>query len=323
MRILLASSIFPDTIEQLSERHEIVRAFNAGEEHLKAAIKDCEVVIFRSGVQISAAVMSCAPKLRVLIRAGSGCDNVDLDYVRRRELKLYRIPEPGATAVAEMSVCLMLALARNILVADSQLRQGHWLKQNLDGYSLAGKTLGVVGVGNIGSRVGQMGISLSMNVIGCVKNFSQPRVAAQWINNKIRLTSFEEVISNSDFISIHVPLDMSTRHLFDGSTFARMKRGSFLVNLARGHVVDEEALYKALTQDRILAGAALDVHEKEGEGQISRLANLPNVILTPHIGAQTIDSQRQIGERVMEILHLKMGGSMVGDEGHRLAAQGG
>ncbi|RJR39526.1 MAG: hydroxyacid dehydrogenase [Desulfobacteraceae bacterium] len=317
MRILLASSILHETIDQIKSTHEIVCAFNAGKEQLKSSIKECEAVIFRSGVEISAEVMSCTSRLKVLIRAGSGCDNVDLNYVARHGLDFYRIPEPGASAVAEMSFCLMLGLARNLLVADSRLRQGHWLKHTLEGHSLTGKTLGIVGVGSIGSKVGRMGHFFGMDVIGCVKNISPSRISAQWRENKIRLTSFEEVVSSSDFISIHVPLDEGTRHLFDEKVFADMKPGAFLINLSRGHVVDEEALYKALTVKATLSGAGLDVHEKEGEGQISRLAHLSNVILTPHIGAQTLDSQKQIGRRIVEILESHSRVSPAADEERR------
>ena len=156
-----------------------------------------------------------------------------------------------------------------------------------------------IGAGNIGSRVGRLGGAWGMTVVGCVKHPS-PERSKQLEKIGIRLEKFDEVISSSDFISIHVPLDDSTRNLINGETFSHMKCGAFLVNLARGGVVDERALHKTLTDDGILRGAALDVHENEGEGKISLLADLPNVILTPHIGAQAVDSQREIGERIIE-----------------------
>jgi D-3-phosphoglycerate dehydrogenase len=162
--------------------------------------------------------------------------------------------------------------------------------------------LGIVGAGNIGSRVGQMGVAWDMEVIACVEYPSALR-AAELAEKGIRLTSFDEVISAADFVSIHVPLKDSTRNLINADVLCRMKPGAFLINLARGGVVDEQALYKALTKGDRLRGAALDVHEQEGEGKISPLAGLPNVILTPHIGAMTVDSQREIGRRVIEAVN--------------------
>ena len=299
MNILIASSISQDSIEQLRQKHDVVCAFNAPEDKLKSLIRDREALVFRSGVNITADVMTCAPHLGLLIRAGSGTENVDLNYVRIKGLTLHRIPEPGAKAVAELSFGLMLALTRNIIQADGLLRKGRWAKNELAGYLLTGKILGIIGAGNIGSRVGRLGAAWGMTVVGCVKHPS-PERSKQLEKIAIRLEEFDEVISSSDFISIHVPLDDSTRNLINRETFSHMKRGTFLVNLARGGVVDEKALHKALSDDGMLRGAALDVHENEGEGKISPLAELPNVILTPHIGAQTIDSQREIGERIIE-----------------------
>jgi D-3-phosphoglycerate dehydrogenase len=300
MKILIASSVDPDAIEKLREQHDVICAFNASEEELQTHIKDRDVLIFRSGVNITAEVMACAPNLKLLIRAGSGLDNLDVEYVRTRGLKLVRIPEPGAQAVAELAFAMMLALARQVLVADNSLRQGRWVKHELTGYLLSGKVLGIIGTGNIGSTVGQMGAAWSMEVIGCVEHPS-PTVAARLREKGIRLTDCQEVVATADFVSIHVPLKDSTRNLIDADMLSRMKPGAFLTNLARGGVVDEEALYKALTEGQ-LRGAGLDVHKREGEGKISPLAKLPNVVLTPHIGASTIDTQRQIGRRVIEIV---------------------
>jgi phosphoglycerate dehydrogenase-like enzyme len=299
-KILIASAIDPDAIEALRKRYHVTCALNAREEVLQSLIKDRKVLIFRSGVSITADVMACAPDLRLLVRAGSGLDNLDVEFVRDRKLKLVRIPEPGARAVAELTFGLMLALARQVLVADRLLRQGRWAKYELSGHLLAGKVLGIVGTGNIGSRVGQMGAAWDMNVIGCVE-YPSPSVAARLREKGIRLTHCQEVLATADFVSVHVPLKNSTRNLIGVEALSRMKPGAFLLNLARGGVVDEGALYQALREGR-LAGAALDVHVEEGEGKISPLARLPNVVLTPHIGAMTIDSQREIGRRVVEIV---------------------
>ena len=192
----------------------------------------------------------------------------------------------------------MLALARRLLEADPLLRRGRWAKGELPGYLLTGKVLGIIGAGCIGSRVGQLGGAWGMDVVGCV----EPRgdaVATRLAHNGVRLTDCEAVLSQADFVSIHVPLNDSTRHLIDARALARMKRGAFLINMSRGGVVDEHALYRELTTEGRLGGAALDVHAEEGEGRISPLAELSNVVLTPHIGASTVDSQREIGHRIV------------------------
>ena len=260
------------------------------------------MLVFRSGVQITADLMSCARHLKLLVRAGSGFDNVDLEYVREHGLQFERIPQPGAKAVAELSFGCMLALARNLLNADQLLRQGRWTKYELEGFLLTGKVLGIVGAGNIGSRVGQLGAAWGMEVIGCVKRPSSV-VTRLRAKDGIRLTTFDEVLSASDFVSLHVPLTDSTRNLIDTEELSVIKEGAFLINLARGGVVNERALYKELTEGGRLRGAALDVHEHEGEGKISPLADLSNVILTPHIGASTVDSQREIGQRTVSIIN--------------------
>jgi len=300
VRILVASPIFPDTLKKLREEHDVVEAFNAPEDELKSHIADREVLVFRSGVNITGDVMACAPNLRLLIRAGSGLDNLDMTYVQEHDLKLVRVPGPGARAVAELAFAFMLALARQVPLADRLTRQGRWAKHEIRGYLLADKTLGIYGAGNIGTQVGQMGAAWGMHVIGSVEHPSPAR-AASLGEQGIRLADSRELLTTSDFLSLHVPLQDSTRNLIDAGAIAQMKRGAFLINLARGGVVDEEALHDALKEGH-LGGAGMDVHNDEGEGRISPLADLANVVLTPHMGAGTVDSQRRIGERILEII---------------------
>ena len=298
MKILVATQIHSEALEKLSAEHDVICAFNGSKELLQSKIVDREALIFRSGVQITADVMACAPNLRLLIRGGSGMDNIDLDYVRNHDIHLVRVPGPGAKAVAEMTFGLMLALARNILQADRLLREGHWTKHEMTGYQLQGKTLGIIGAGNIGARTGELGVAWGMNVIGCVEHV-RPTTAERLAAKGIRLAESDEILTAADFLSIHVPLKDSTYRLIDARALALMKPGAYLINMARGGVVDEAALYEALVESR-LRGAALDVHEQEGEGKISPLAGLPNVVLTPHIGAGTFDSQSEIGEIIVE-----------------------
>ena len=307
LKILIASQIHESAISWLSDHFEVVSAFNAPDETLKKEIQGSTILIFRSGVQITREVMECAPTLRLLLRAGSGTDNLDLNYVDEHdELELIRIPEPGARAVAEMSFALMLALSRLLISADQLTRQGVWAKSKIKGYLLKGKVLGIIGTGNIGATVGQMGSAWGMNVIGCYEPESHPaNIVLE--DYGIKPASFEEVLTQSDYISIHVPKKTNTLNLMSEKEFSLMKPGAYLINLARGGVVDEQALYSALTRENGLRGAGLDVHEQEGEGKVSPLAELDNVILTPHIGAMTVDTQYEIGQRIIEYVKSFVG----------------
>lgn len=309
MKIFMASSIDADATAQLEAEHEVVKAIGADEQALKEAIGDSELLVFRSGVQISADVIDAATGLRLLLRAGSGLDNVDLDAATRRGVRVVRVPGSSAQPVAEFTFALLLSLARNVALADRQLRAAHWPKAQLGGPLLHGKTMGVVGAGNIGSRVGQLASAWGMRVLGCVAHPSD-EVAKALAQKGITLTDFAHVVDEADFLCLHVPLDDSTRHMVDAAVLSRMKSGSYVVNAARGGVVDERALYAALAGGGPVAGAALDVHEKEGEGTVSPFADLPNVVLTPHIGAMALDSQRLIGERVVELVSAYVAGNL-------------
>ncbi len=309
MKILLASSIDPGTIEALESDHDVVRAFNAPEHELVELVQDREVLVFRSGVMISAAVLDAAPNLELLLRAGSGLDNIDLAAAERRGAQVVRVPGSSAQPVAELTFALLLSLVRKVTLADRLLREGHWPKAKLGGPLLTGKTIGIVGAGRIGSRVGEMAAAWGMRAIGCVDR-PNPEVADALRARGVELTDFDTVVAESDFLSLHVPLDERTHHMVDAQLLARVKPGAFLVNMARGGVVDEKALYAALTEDERLLGAALDVHEAEGEGTLSPLRELPNVVLTPHIGAMAWDAQRLIGERLVELLRAHERGSL-------------
>lgn len=300
-RILLASPIFPDAVERLRERHDVACAFDASEEALSELIADRDVLVFRSGVNISADLMRRAATLRLLIRAGSGLDNIDTEYVRDRGLELVRIPQPGAQAVAELAFAFMLMLSRDILGADRSMRQGRWAKHGSEGRLLKGRTLGVVGLGSIGGHVADMGLAWGMTVCGCVERPTPARVSA-FARRGIELAGLDQVVRTADLLSVHVPLTPTTRGLIDADVLGAMKPGSFLVNLARGGIVDELALRDALADGSRVKGAALDVHEHEGDGVRSPLAPLSNVVLTPHIGAMAVDAQQEIGRRVNEIV---------------------
>src|SRR5690349_7417938 len=258
---------------------------------------------------LSADVLAAAPGLRLLVRAGAGLDNIDLGQARAQGLRVVRIPGMSAPPVAEFTFALLLGLARKVPLADRLLREGHWPKPQLGGALLHGKTLGVIGAGNIGGLVGQMGAAWGMRVLGSV-DVPYRSVAQDLLGRGITLADNERVLTESDFVCLHVPLDEGTRHLIGREKLARMKPGSMLVNMSRGGVVDEAALYDALTTGGKVVGAALDVHEVEGEGTISRFADLDNVVLTPHIGAMAKDSQRLIGERIVELVQAYDNGKL-------------
>jgi phosphoglycerate dehydrogenase-like enzyme len=301
VKILCASPIDSSAIDELSQSHEVVPAWAVDEDLLRTLITDAEILVFRSGVEMSPELLETAPSLRMMIRAGSGLDNVDIEYVRGRGLRLVRVPGPGAQAVAELTLGLILGVSRHLMYADRSLRAGHWPKHQLAGTLLDGKRLGIVGVGSIGSRVARLAGAVGMDVIGCI----DPRHESEF--DRLRSIGviparLEEVVSTSDFVTIHTPLNDRTHHLFDSGLLSLMKQGSFLINTSRGGVVDEKALYAELTEGDRLAGAALDVHELEGEGVLSPFADLRNVVLTPHIGAMARDSQREIGKRVLAMV---------------------
>jgi D-3-phosphoglycerate dehydrogenase / 2-oxoglutarate reductase len=300
MRILVASPIHPDALATLQASHDVTVAIGAAEAELAAAAADREAIVFRSGVTIGPEALH-APDLRLLVRAGSGLDNLDLDLVRHRGIDLQRIPGPGAQAVAELTFGLMIGLARGVVHADRQLRDGHWIKSELVGHNLRGKRLGIVGLGSIGSRVAQLGLAWGMRPLGVVARPSEAR-QTEFADMGIELADLDRVLAEADFLTIHVPLDPTTRNLIGASELARMKPGSYLVNIARGGVVDEAALANALAPNGPIRGAALDVHVAEGEGKVSPLAGRSNVILTPHIGAQTIDAQEEIGREIVSII---------------------
>jgi phosphoglycerate dehydrogenase-like enzyme len=312
VKVLLASSIDPRAVAVLQEAYDVKHATTSDPAALADAISDRDSVVMRSGVQLTADVMARADGLRLVVRAGSGLDNIDLEYARRRHIRVVRIPGMSGPPVAEFTFALLLSLARKVSLADRLIRDGRWPKPELGGSLLHGKTLGIIGAGNIGGLVGQMGAAWGMRVLGSVAEPNET-VEQVLLGRGITLTDNERVLTESDFVCLHVPLNESTWHLIGAQELARMKPGSMLVNVARGGVVDEDALLWALTSGSTVVGAALDVHENEGEGTISSLAKLDNVVLTPHIGAMAVDSQRLIGDRVVQLLDAYHEGRLDGE----------
>jgi phosphoglycerate dehydrogenase-like enzyme len=297
MEILLLSPIDPEAVTRLRAHHSVVEAPSGDG---VGANENPEVLIFRSGVDVGDEALAAMPRLRLIVRAGSGFDNIDLASARRRGVRVVRIPGPAADAVAEFAMALMLAVARRIVTADSEVRAGRWPKHELGGSLLRGKVLGIVGTGNIGGRLGELAAAWGMTVMGCVahpEDYDREALARRGIE----LVDFDAVIGAADFLSVNCPLDDTTRDLIDARVLSAMKPGAVLVNTARGGIVDEVAVGDALRSGR-LAGAAFDVHEVEGDGAISPLAAFPNVVLSPHIAAMAHETQRDIGRRVIELI---------------------
>ncbi len=300
MRILTASKVDPSALKLLQAKHDVISVIRPPTEELLHLIGDREVLILRSGVAVDARVLDAAPRLKLVIRAGSGLDNIDLDALERRGVALERIPGPAARSVAELAFGLMLAVHRRIVEADRSMRDGRWLKSSLVGRTLEGKMLGIVGLGNIGSKVAELGKAWGLAVTGCVE-FPSEELRREFAQQEVQLLELPEVLASADIVSIHVPLQASTRGLIGEAEIRRMKRGAVLIHLARGGVVDEGALRAALV-DGHLGGAGVDVHVREGEGCLSPLVDLPNVVLTPHVGSTTVDTQREIGARILRII---------------------
>jgi D-3-phosphoglycerate dehydrogenase / 2-oxoglutarate reductase len=300
MRIVVCSPIDPCALQQLAQGHEVIPAVTSTRDELLRHVEGCQVLVVRSGVTIDRELLDRAPSLRLVIRAGSGTDNLDLAALASRGIVVERVPGPGADAVAEMTIALMLALLRHIPEADRSVREGRWRKHELTGHRAAGRTLGIVGAGTIGGRVGRLGAAIGMHPVGCVERMT-PRARAHLTSLGIRPAPLDEVLEVSDVVSIHTPLTPRTQGLIGHEALSRMRPGGYLLSLARGGVVDEHALREMVLSGH-LAGAALDVHEHEGEGMVSPLADLPNVVLTPHIGAGTHEAQRAIGDRVVELV---------------------
>jgi D-3-phosphoglycerate dehydrogenase len=248
-------------------------------------IPEYDAVIIRGRTKMRAEVIAAAKNLKVIGRMGVGVDNIDLTAAQAHQVSVVNAAVATTQAVAELTLGFMFALVRETPRADASMKAGQWLKKEFNGTELFGKTLGIIGFGNIGSTVGKYALALGMNVIA----FDPLRAQADVIALGAENVSLEELFSRSDMISIHAPYKEQNHHLINDKAFAKMKEGVFLVDAARGGIVDEEALLRAL-ESGIIRGAALDVYEKEPPINWD-LAKHPKVIATPHIGAQTKEAQ--------------------------------
>jgi D-3-phosphoglycerate dehydrogenase len=264
---------------------------------LLEAVRQADGIIVRSGTQINAEVLEKPGRLRAIVRAGVGVDNIDVTAATRRGIVVMNTPGGNTISTAEHTIALLLALARQLPAADASIRAGKWERARFVGSQLAGKTLGVIGLGRVGREVARRAAGLEMRVLGFDPFLSAERASQIGVES---VSGLDELLPQADFLTVHTPLTDETRNLLGAEQLARMKRGARIINCARGGIVDEEALAEALRSGQ-LAGAALDVFVREPPGD-HPLLTLPQVVVTPHLGASTAEAQESVAREAAQLL---------------------
>jgi D-3-phosphoglycerate dehydrogenase len=262
-------------------------------ERLLEVIPDYDAVVVRSRTKIRKNVLDRAANLKVIVRGGVGVDNIDVEAADAKGVKVLNTPAASTDSVAELAIAYMFALARPIVQATESLRAGKWDKTKFHGSEIQGKTLGIIGMGRIGSAVAKRAAALGMIVLGYDSRSVGPAPY-------MMMVPMEELLARSDYITLHIPLTEESQHLIGASTIAQMKTGVKLIDCARGGVIDENALCDAIASGKV-AGAALDVFENEPLKD-SKLFTLPQVIGSPHMGASTVEATERIGDEVVDVL---------------------
>ena len=302
MKVLVTDKLADEAIEMLKNNGFEVKYEELDHDGLLKEIADYDALIVRSRTKVTADIIEkgASGKLKVIGRAGIGVDNIDVKKATELGIKVVNAPTGSTISVAELAIAHMLALARFIPKADSSMKRGEWLKKQLKGIELHGKTLGLIGSGRIAQHVAKIAKGLGMNVLVYSPHCTDEKAEKMGA----RRATLEEVLRESDFASLHIPKTEETYHLIDKEKLSLMKPTAYLINCARGGVVDEDALYEFLKEGKI-AGAAIDVFEEEPP-KGSKLLELDNVVLTPHIGANTKEAQIRAGticaEQVMKVL---------------------
>jgi D-3-phosphoglycerate dehydrogenase len=297
-KVLIADAISQRGVDELCRDGAIGALVKTGlsEKELVDLIPDFSGLVVRSQTKVTAGVLNAATKLRVVGRAGVGVDNVDVETATRRGIIVLNAPGGNTVSTAEHAFSLLLSAARKIPQADANVRSKHWDKKNFEGVELYNKTLGVIGMGRIGSELSRRAIAFGMRVIAYDPYLSATRARSLQVE---LVDELDDLLTSADFISLHTPLTTETRHILDAAQLQKTKRGVRIINCARGGLIDENALLKAL-QDGHVAGAALDVFETEPLPAESPLRDAPNLVLTPHLGASTAEAQESVG---IEIAH--------------------
>lgn len=301
--VVVADPIASQGLETLRGHARVELVHGRSPEALRAALQDAEALLVRSETRVTADLLDAAPRLRVVGRAGAGVDTIDVDAATVRGVLVVNAPGGNAVAAAEHTLALMFALARRVAPADASMKRGEWTRSRYLGTELAGKTLGLVGLGRVGSEVARRALGLDMHVL-----VFDPYV----IDEHVRRSGYEPVdlealLPRADFVSLHVPLTEASRHLINAERLAAMRPSAFLVNCARGGLVDEAALLQALDAGS-LAGAGLDVFFREPAGPDDPLPRHPRVVATPHLGASTVEAQVNVASQVsQDVLAVLLG----------------
>lgn len=294
-KILISDPVSPKCIEMLEEAgHELVqKTEKKTPEELAEMIKGFDAVVVRSATKVRKVAIDAADQLKLIVRGGVGIDNIDHEYAQSKGIKVLNTPKASSDSVAELALAHMLALYRFIPQANITMRKGEWNKKQYKGKELAGKTLGLIGFGNIGKALAKRAIGLYMKVIAYDPYTKETEM-------EVDIVDFDTLLSTSDIISLHIPHTDETHYLIDAEAIAKMKDGVMIINCARGGVVDEKALLDGLNSGKV-AFAAMDVFEEEPPTNMD-LVNHPNVSVTPHIGASTVEGQGRVGVEVAKII---------------------
>jgi len=304
MKIVLAEKVSPATLAVFAaEPGWEVLTHDQLPNGLPAALADADALVVRSAVQADDALMAAGPKLRVIGRAGVGVDNIDAAAATKRGIVVMNTPGANAVAVAELTICQMLAMARKLNAANATMHQGKWEKKNLQGVELRAKTLGILGLGRVGLEVAKRARAFGMELVGS-DPFVSPAIARE---NGIKLVTLEELFATVDYLTLHVGLTPQTAGIINAKTIATMKKGIRIVNCARGELIEDAALVEALKSGQV-AGAALDVFASEPAKE-TPYHGLDNVILTPHIAGSTAEAQEAVGIQIARQVrdYLKLG----------------
>lgn len=295
-KVLIADAVSDAAIEVLKKGGvEAVKKTGMTEDQVCAEVAGYEGLIVRSATKVTAKVIAAGKKLKIVGRAGAGVDNIDVPAATAAGVIVENTPGGNTTSAGEHAVALMFALSRHVAMCDRLMHAGEWPKKGTTGVELTGKTLGLLGLGRVASVVAKVGRALDMTVLVYDPYVTDARAA----EFGARKATLDEVVTKSDFISVHSPLTPETKNLIGAAQFAKMKKTARLINAARGGIVDEAALLDALRSGRI-AGAGLDVFEAEPLAADSPFRSLPNVVLTPHLGASTEEAQERVAVEIAE-----------------------
>ena len=300
--VLICDQVSP-TLQEILEKNGLKVTYEPEitPEQLAEKIGDFQVVVVRSRTKLSRELVEKADECQIIARVGVGLDNIDQEAAKEKNIRVINAVEGAITAVAELVIGLMLSMAREIPRADREIRNGNWIKKELAGSELKGKYLGIIGLGNIGKRLGRLTRALNMNIIG----YDVIPIDDEFSKEVgLMKADLDTLLSSADYVSLHVPLLDSTHHMINAEKLKLMKNTARIINTSRGGVIDEEALYNSLKEGNI-AGAALDVFEVE-PATGNNLTTLPNFVATPHMGAQTKEAQllaaNIIAEKIIQVL---------------------